>query len=70
MLSTIFIAFSVSYIATMIFLFVAIKMINKRRRTYFEMGIFDGYLKGYEDGMKGKRPYEREELLKKFSDFN
>lgn len=70
MLGTIFIVFLVSGIVNMIFLFVAMKMINKKRRTYFEFGIFDGYLKGYEDGMKGKRPYEREELLKAFSDFN
>lgn len=70
MLSTIFIVFLVSGIVNMIFLFVTIKMINKKRRIYFEIGLMDGYLKGYEDGMKGKRPYEREELLKASSDFN
>lgn len=66
MLSTIFIAFLVSGIATMIFLFVAMKMINKKRRKYFEMGMLRGYVKGYQDCMKGERPKQEKDILEDF----
>jgi hypothetical protein len=36
------------------------KMINKKRRTYFEMGMLKGYIKGYQDCMKGERPKQKE----------